>query len=96
MDSFRKQEMNSWFQAEKDACEWDEFELQMKLSNEMSLRRKKRLRNEVQMSYKCDNRNCKWCNWGLCHQLIMKWVICVNFNQISENFQWWWWSDWWK
>ncbi len=27
----------------------------------------------------------------LWHRIFMKWVIWINFNQISDDFQWWWW-----
>jgi signal transduction histidine kinase len=30
---------------------------------------------------------------GLCHRIFMRWVIWINFSQISDDFQWWWW--WW-
>ncbi len=28
---------------------------------------------------------------GLCHRIFMRWVIWINFSQISDDFQWWWW-----
>ncbi len=28
---------------------------------------------------------------GLCHRIFMRWVIWINFCQISDDFQWWWW-----
>ncbi len=27
----------------------------------------------------------------LCDRIFIKWVIWVNFSQISDDFQWWWW-----
>jgi hypothetical protein len=28
---------------------------------------------------------------GLCDRIFIRWVIWVNFSQISDDFQWWWW-----
>ncbi len=28
---------------------------------------------------------------SLCHRIFMRWVIWINFSQISDDFQWWWW-----
>jgi hypothetical protein len=28
---------------------------------------------------------------GLCHRIFMRWIIWINFSQISDDFQWWWW-----
>jgi hypothetical protein len=27
----------------------------------------------------------------LWHRIFMRWVIWINFSQISDDFQWWWW-----
>jgi hypothetical protein len=27
----------------------------------------------------------------LWHRIFKRWVIWINFSQISDNFQWWWW-----
>jgi hypothetical protein len=27
----------------------------------------------------------------LCDRIFIRWIIWININQISDDFQWWWW-----
>jgi hypothetical protein len=39
----------------------------------------------------CDNQNFKWDKRRFMSSNIYEMRLWINFNQISDDFQWWWW-----